>query len=309
MTGADGSGMPCNYHAPVERSIALDADPMSARAARRFVVDALTDWRMPQVVETAELLISELVTNALLHARSDAELVVRRSGGTVRFEVSDHSSAVPTTGHHHQESQTGRGLELVELLADAWGVDVHHRGLGITGKGVWFELSVADSPAPPDVPTQEPGRSFAVGTISVCLQGVPTALFRASQDHRQDLTREFVLMTIEGASSDDVPARLVALSEEVTLRFGSESAATLAQVHEAEERGECTVDLVLELPPDAAAPVVAMVDLLEEADRFCEQGAMLTMAASAEVRAFRRWCADEVVAQLQGRPGTPWRRW
>ena len=294
---------------PVERSIALDADPTSARAARRFVVDALTDWRLSQVIETAELLISELVTNALLHARSAAELVVRRSGGRVRFEVRDHSSAVPTTGRHDQESQTGRGLELVELLADAWGVDVHHRGLGVTGKGVWFELSISDSPVPADRPPEEPGRFSGVGTISVCLQGVPTALFRAAQDHRQDLTREFLLMTIEGASSDDVPARLVALSEEFTRHLGAESAATLAQVHEAEEHGERIVDLALELPPDAAAPVVAMVDLLEQADRYCEQGAMLTLAASAEVRAFRRWCADEVVAQLQGRPGTPWRRW
>lgn len=300
--------MPPKYHAGVERSTTLEAAPASARAARRFVADALADWRLLDVVETAELLVSELVTNALLHARTSVELLARRSGGTLRVEVRDASDALPATRAHHQESLTGRGLELVEMLADSWGVDVHHGGGGVTGKGVWFELSTAGSTTPGavfSVTARAPGRVGHASTV--CLEGVPTALFRESQEHRAGLTREFLLMTIHDGASHGVPARLVAISEEVAVRFAGESATTLAQVSDAEVRGDATVDLVLELTAADAGPLEAIVDLLEEADRYCGQGAMLTMAATAEIQAFRRWCVDEVTAQLNGRPGSPWR--
>lgn len=290
----------------MERATALEAAPTSVRAARRFVADALTDWHLSVLVETAELLVSELVTNALLHAHTDVELVARLGDGRLRIEVRDASTVLPTTGSHHQESQTGRGLQLVELLADSWGVDVDHGRRGIEGKAVWFELSTSSPSGRAHLPG--PSSRRAPSPAGVCFEGVPTALYRASEEHRLGVTREFVLMTIDDAEADDVPARLVALNEELAQRFAAETATTVEQVEAAERRGDETLNLFLELPPDASSLLLAMVELLEEADRFCERGAILTMAANAEIRAFRRWWVDEVVGQLAGGRGTPWRR-
>lgn len=290
----------------MKRTTTLADVPTSARAARCFVAETLADWGVAGIVETAELLVSELVTNVLLHAHTAVELVASLTEGAVRIEVRDTSRVLPTTGSHHQESQTGRGLELVELLADSWGVDVRDGHRGIEGKGVWFELSVSSPPPPGRLVAGPPCSSRAAPPSAVCLQGVPTALYRASEEHRQDLTREFVVMTIDRTGADEVPARLVALSEEVARRFAGESAATLAQVQAAEQRGDATTDLLLELPAGAADPLAAIVDLLEEADWFCEQGGTLTVPATAEIRAFRRWWSQEVAAQLAGKPATPW---
>ena len=286
----------------------LAAAPTSARSARRFVAETLTEWELGEVGDTAELLVSELVTNVVLHAHTDIEVVARLFSSAVRIEVRDTSSVLPTMASHLRESQTGRGLELVETLSDSWGVEVHRDRQRIDGKGVWFELCFASPSAHAQSDDRAPAAGTAAHAATVCLQGVPTALYRASEEHRQGLVREFVLMTIDDPSPHDVPARLVVLSEELSQRYAGPSASVLDQVQAAERRGEATVDLLLELSPGAAAPLRALVELLEEADGFCAQGAMLTVAATAEIRAFRRWCVDEVEAQLLGHPATPWRR-
>lgn len=289
----------------MERTTTLEASPNSVRAARRFLAEVLADWGLAGVVETAELLVSELVTNVVLHAHTDIVVKIRRHEVSVHVEVCDTSNALPTISSHHRESQTGRGLELVEVLADAWGVDVHRGRRGIDGKSVWFDLSVIRPPASAER-LAAPGSSTKAHISTVCLEGVPTALYRASEEHRQGLTREFALMTINADDGPDVPSRLVALSEELSQRFARESANAREQVQAAELRGDANVNLLLELPPGSTAALEAIVDLLEEADRFCEHGAMLTVPATAEVRAFRRWCVDDVAAQLAGRDATPW---
>ncbi len=292
--------------ANVERSTTLEAVPASAGGARRFVAEALVQWRLGELVETAELLVSELVTNALLHAHTSVKLAVRATGPAVRIEVCDTSPALPSAQRHHEEAQTGRGLELVEQLAHSWGVDVHHESGMVTGKSVWFQLSAPGSTADPGVGgTQWSSRDDGVRMV-VCLEAIPTALYRADQEHRQGLTREFVLMTLDDGSGEGAPSRLVALSEQLRARFAAESATTLGQLEAAEGRGDATLDLMLDLPPEAAEPLHDLVELLEEADRFCQQGAMLTVPAGAEITAFRRWCLDEVVRQLAGAPSTPW---
>ena len=286
----------------------LAAAPTSARSARRFVAETLADWDLIDMGDIAELLVTELVTNVVLHAHTDIEVVARLFPSAVRIEVRDTCSVLPSMASHQRESQTGRGLELVETLSDSWGVEVHRDRQRIDGKGVWFELSLAAPPAEDPGRGPAPATSAEVPASTVCLQGTPTALYRASEEHRQGLIREFVLMTINDPAPLAVPARLVALSEELSQRFAGPSAAVLDQVQAAERRGEAAVDLLLELPPGAARPLRALVELLEEADAFCAEGAMLTVPATAEIRAFRRWSVGEVEAQLLGHPPTPWRR-
>ncbi|HVF19438.1 MAG TPA: ATP-binding protein [Mycobacteriales bacterium] len=110
----------------------------SARDARRFVSETLRAWHVPDdPVDTACLLATELVTNAVLHAGSDVELLLEGSADTVRIEVVDSSAEVPEPrAVSSLLGTTGRGLNLVKGLSTTWGVTPHNQG-----KSVWFELS------------------------------------------------------------------------------------------------------------------------------------------------------------------------
>jgi anti-sigma regulatory factor (Ser/Thr protein kinase) len=88
-----------------------------------------------QCVAALQVLVDELVTNVILHAHCDAELVATVDGGTARVEVRDSSTLQPTPRHYGRRSMTGRGLHLVDALAQRWGVDEVP-----DGKVVWFEL-------------------------------------------------------------------------------------------------------------------------------------------------------------------------
>ncbi|WP_405013940.1 SpoIIE family protein phosphatase [Kitasatospora sp. NBC_01539] len=112
--------------------------------------DALRRWGVPELIDTAELLSSELVTNAIRHTDRDAMFTARlyhlpSTGGRARLrvEVEDESDLWPTRRTPGEQASSGRGLMLVEALADGWGVEP--RG---SGKRMWFELSVdTDGPA------------------------------------------------------------------------------------------------------------------------------------------------------------------
>ena len=113
----------------------MRADASSARAARRFLRGVLEDWRCDEVVEVVLLAANELVTNAILHARTDFELGVRLMRGVVRIEVSDADVRLPVQRHARDDSLGGRGIAVLDAVAARWGVD---RLPG--GKRVWFEL-------------------------------------------------------------------------------------------------------------------------------------------------------------------------
>jgi anti-sigma regulatory factor (Ser/Thr protein kinase) len=102
------------------------------------VGDTLAEWGDTQLVEAAALLVSELVTNAVTHAGSEVHVVIGRGAAyaVLRVEVGDFSTAPPTLGGFDLEAMSGRGLALVEALADRWGVETHG-----SGKRVWFELA------------------------------------------------------------------------------------------------------------------------------------------------------------------------
>ncbi|HEU0130523.1 MAG TPA: ATP-binding protein [Mycobacteriales bacterium] len=115
--------------------LALRPVPASAADARAFVDRTLGEWGCDELLDAARLLVSELVTNAVLHARTEIELLLHARGTGVRIAVRDRSPATPVVRHYEDEAMTGRGLALVEELAAQWGVDAHE-----DGKTVWFEL-------------------------------------------------------------------------------------------------------------------------------------------------------------------------
>jgi len=105
--------------------------------ARRAAGDSSAD------IDTLVLLVSEVVTNAVLHARSDIRLDVLPGRDMVRVEVHDRSPVEPRVHHFHLTSGTGRGLRMLEQLARRWGVESDPRG----GKFVWFEVGEPDESA------------------------------------------------------------------------------------------------------------------------------------------------------------------
>lgn len=112
----------------------------SPRAARRFVDGVLREFGCAP--DLAVLLVSELATNAVLHARTDflVRLVIDNDRGHIRIETEDANERPPTLAHTPAEATSGRGLQLVQTLADAWGVEGRP-----DGKVVWFELPIAPS--------------------------------------------------------------------------------------------------------------------------------------------------------------------
>lgn len=127
-----------------EARLELSADPTSVGAGRRFVRATLLQWGLEDLVDTATLLVSELLTNAVLHARTAPEIVVRNEDNGVRVEVLDGSQRLPVAKGYGVDAATGRGLILLEQLSAAWGAEA--RG---GGKAVWFELEEdgGDEPA------------------------------------------------------------------------------------------------------------------------------------------------------------------
>src|ERR1700712_1339524 len=100
----------------------LDRSPTSPRSARGMVRSALADWREEDIRDTAELLTSELVTNALLHAGTDLTVHVERCiGDGVRIAVDDGSDHAPCLGDLDAGALGGRGLPLVASLSTRWG--------------------------------------------------------------------------------------------------------------------------------------------------------------------------------------------
>ncbi len=124
----------------------LAAELTSARRARMLVRRRLRRWGLTDLIPTAELLASELVTNAVRYAQGSIALRLVREGGLV-CEVLDDSAALPRLRHASDEDERGRGLQVVSQLSEHWGA---RRTL--SGKVVWCQLPLprtAEGPGPP----------------------------------------------------------------------------------------------------------------------------------------------------------------
>lgn len=130
----------CDQAEPGE--VRLPSRPESGPLARRLVLSVLQSWNLHQQLEVGELLTSELVSNAVRHAGGRTlGLQILRRPGWLRVEVRDSSRSLPCmiVAEPHPVNERGRGLKVVDDLADRWGADLLPRG-----KGVWFELRVRE---------------------------------------------------------------------------------------------------------------------------------------------------------------------
>ncbi len=132
------------YGNPAEGDVRLPSLPESAWVARRLTQYVLMNqWGLgPQLTEHAVLLVSELVGNAVRHTGARVfALRLQKGRGRIRVEVRDPSRGLPCLMPVHELDTSGRGLFLVDKLADRWGADLAPRG-----KTTWFEMRVADRP-------------------------------------------------------------------------------------------------------------------------------------------------------------------
>jgi serine phosphatase RsbU (regulator of sigma subunit)/anti-sigma regulatory factor (Ser/Thr protein kinase) len=135
---------------PPRRSVLTiaQAEPERVSVGRQLVRELLHDWIDPEQVDSAVLMVSEMATNVLVHTDGDALMVAEVSGEQgerrLRIEVADASDELPHKRRPGEMASSGRGLVLMEMLADAWGVDP--RG---AGKSIWFELYESAKPEEP----------------------------------------------------------------------------------------------------------------------------------------------------------------
>lgn len=121
--------------AQTEHDLELPSAPTSVGGARRFVGEALQQLDALSLSEVAALLTSELVTNAVVHGSGSIRVHVSGVADRVRIAVADESGVMPAPRTAENGAVTGRGLALVDHLADRWGVEPLDGG-----KEVWFEL-------------------------------------------------------------------------------------------------------------------------------------------------------------------------
>lgn len=307
---------------PAEPTLDLQPEPGAVRDARDWVSRMLAGWDDDRV-ETARLLISELVTNAILHARTAISVRFVPDGARARFEVGDHLSAGPSHKRFAPDSVTGRGLRLVAALADDWGVS--RAG---DGKVVWFVLAPtaerppaggldavflqdigdlampgeraqdAPEPAPPDAPSME-----------IRILDLPIEVYLDAEQHNDAVLRELELIVQSSANpgTAEVPRRLLELASAVRAAFAHATTGIRFQVEAAIARGDVTVDIRTSVPRVGWEALLSLADQLDELDTFCEEGELLTLASPPRLRWFRTWYAAEVARQMRGGAPSAWR--
>ena len=125
------------------RKALLSIGPEAAKAARDFTTSTLREWQLDELVHEAVLIASELVTNAIRHGLSASddgvELAWQRQAARVICMVTDQSPRPPVLGVADQDAESGRGLQVVQAIAAAWGWMM----LSATSKAVWATLTIS----------------------------------------------------------------------------------------------------------------------------------------------------------------------
>lgn len=293
--------------APPEH-LRLSGRPDSVGRARRFINETLTNQGLPtDLVDTAVLLTSEVVTNSIVHVGDDLMVsVVACTGRAALVQVVDASPQHPVTRLADVEAVTGRGLAMVELLAADYG-----SASSAGGKVVWF--SVGDSAA---VPAPGP-RGWAPATVEdpratgveIDLRAVPAGLYGVLHHHNDALVREYQLHllleqwsgTTQTSDSTGHRAQLAAVARTRSIV----ASQVLAAMRESPHAGD-RVDAVLRLTPDDVAACAVLADVLDEAEALAARGAFLARPALPEMLSLRDWIYGEVTAQAGGAPPTEW---
>lgn len=326
--GRSAAGIRKGFTLPHRQVLTLTAGPLSVQEARRWAVRTCTAIGRDDLAECAEVGVSELVTNALLHGEPPTRLQLRGTTEHPRIEVSDGSVVPPQPGSRAggidldafdldafdsgaaddiditELGGFGRGLDIVSRASIAWGAVIEE-----DGKTVWFEPAAEFSDdagadfqlmAPPV--TGEP--RTRMGEVAIQVKGVPVHAFSRFQRHYRDLRREIRLLAL--AHENDYPLAKVLSEHFNALEMPLRSGMGREQVDEALEDGRDSIDLRLRMPPLVARQIGELIDLLDAADDFSRAERLLTAPRSPEQRAFQIWFLSEFRRQAAGAAPQPW---
>ena len=290
----------------------LAPGPRGALQARRWVLDVCHEIGRPDLCDNAELAMSEVVTNAILHARPPVTVRLRGTRDHPRVEVRDGSSEPPTVGSGEgapallDELPTfGRGLSIVASSSQAWGAE---RDGG--GKLVWF-VPAAVAPQKPtagalsgwDDEPEEP--SFEGGAIiTVQLLHIPPDALQGTLAHGAELRRELRLLALAHQDTypvaSDLSTFFSALARDYRGQLGGEALLTALR------SGRSHLDLDVKSGADTARRFDRLLELLDLADAFCRNERLLTLARSDAQVVFQAWLFGEFVRQANGEEPRPW---
>lgn len=305
-----GDERPSGSRRASSSEVVLAAQPGSVSAARRFVRSALADSDPPPtLVEDAALVVTELVSNAVLHAGGPITLhvVVSTGPAAVRIEVEDSSPVPPVLREYGTVASTGRGLNLVARMARRWGVDPATRG-----KRVWAELVAAagETPVPAATAPKPPATTLPIAVdeedaLAVRFLGVPVPVYLRLQEQNDAVLRELELLafTADHAGDLEPSAELVEVIERSRRYFNNTREGFRGDVAAAAERGETTIDLDGAVTLAGLVPAADLVGLFEQAEELARSGELLIGPADPDVARLRRWFVEELSSQvLEGRP-------
>lgn len=285
-----------------ERVEQLDLEPVpgAAPTARAAVRALLAGSDLAARLDDAELAVSELVTNAVLHGRAPITVVLRLSDGTLRVAVADGSPVSPSFSMLDPTAVTGRGLMLISATADTWGVDPLPGG-----KSVWFELSVDGRDGEADVDVDALLAAWgddlvgdpALEQVRIVLTDLDTRLVARSEAHIEGLLRELALVVGAGTAPEP-QLRTAASVLQAAAGMDAVRADLRHQLSVAMSAGQPLVDLTLTVQRDDAELVRDFTHALDEADRLSRAGQLLMAPAPVELSDVRQAYLRRVLNQL-----------
>lgn len=283
--------------------LVLGDEPDAVPRSRRFATEIVAASALAELGLDVELVVSELVTNAVLHAGLPVHLGVTVGADAVRIEVRDTSRALPVRPLRSDDAMTGRGLALVGALTRQWGVDAVD-----DGKIVWAEVApggggdLAGAELDVDALLAAWGDdgTDAPHVFTVRLGDVPTDLLISAKAHVDNLVREFTLAASGAVSgtSAEVPVHLAQLIEAVVHRFAEPRHDIKRQAIEAANRGDPRTTLTLSLTEKSIDAGRAYLDALDQADSYARAARLLTLETPPQHRVFRRWYVESLIEQL-----------
>lgn len=275
--------------------------------ARELVRGLLVGAGREDLAESAVLLVSELVTNALLHAGTAIDVIAFLDDAGLRVEVTDGSRHLPVRRNYRATSGTGRGMRMLEQMVDGWGVYRHS-----VGKTVWFHMASGDHDVPVAFNSDDAGAGGGPGeTVNVELHNVPLLLHAAWQEHIEALLREYLLVSLE----DEDPLTAIQVHAEATDAIAileehiprlDVSIDTDALMEQATEPLVTVARLDLPVPVGAVGHFDTLDHTVEAALAFAREGRNLIPITQPELQVFRHWLCRQVIEQAAGGAPVPW---
>lgn len=293
--------------AEVAMDLLLPPRATSAGEARRFLRDALLPREPSEALDAAQVAISEIVTNALVHAGTAMRLRVLLARGGLRVELSDGSTQLPHRRDYSSQAATGRGLLMVEEMVDRWGA----YPVG-DGKVVWFEITESpggEAEAATGGPVPAPDDPEVEAAVEVELLNMPLLMHAAWQEHAAALLRELLLVRLgedPGVIETHAAASsaLSVLFEQVpTPDLRDDPDAVMASAIGPAVTAEV---LRLEIPEPTVRDFDVLDDMLQEAVVLAERGDLLVPTTQPEIQSMRHWLCDQVRQQYRGAAPVAW---